>query len=154
MSNLRPIEGGVTAPSGFRASGLHCGIKASGKPDLALLVSDAPASAAGVFTVNLAKAAPVYLCQDHLAASGGARARSSPTAAAPTPAPGPQGMADAREMAQLTAAAVGCSEDHVLVASTGVIGVNLKMDDDPRRHPEGGRRRSPLTAAPPRRARS
>ena len=67
MSNVRPIDGGVTAPSGFRASGLHCGIKASGKPDLSLIVSDTPASAAGVFTINLAKAAPVYLCQEHLA---------------------------------------------------------------------------------------
>ena len=65
------IEGGVTAPSGFRASGLHCGIKASGKPDLSLIVSDAPASAAGLFTINLAKAAPLFLCQDHLKASGG-----------------------------------------------------------------------------------
>ena len=52
MSNLRPIEGGVTAPSGFRASGLHCGIKASGKPDLSLIVSDTPATAAGVFTIE------------------------------------------------------------------------------------------------------
>ena len=58
---MRAIEGGVTAPSGFRASGLHCGIKANGKPDLSLIVSDLPASAAGVFTVNLAKAAPVFL---------------------------------------------------------------------------------------------
>ena len=59
MSNLRSVEGGITAPAGFRASGLHCGIKASGKPDLSLIVSDMPATAAGVFTVNLAKAAPV-----------------------------------------------------------------------------------------------
>ena len=58
MSKPRPIDGGVTAPSGFRASGLHCGIKASGKPDLSLIVSDTPASAAGLFTLNLAKAAP------------------------------------------------------------------------------------------------
>ena len=47
MSKPRPIDGGVTAPSGFRASGLHCGIKASGKPDLSLIVSDAAAAAAG-----------------------------------------------------------------------------------------------------------
>jgi len=63
------MEGGVTAPAGFRASGLHCGIKANGKPDLSLIVSDTLAAAAGVFTTNLAKAAPIYLCQDHLAAS-------------------------------------------------------------------------------------
>ncbi len=75
MSDLRPIDGGVTAPAGFRASGLHCGIKASGKPDLSLIVSDTPATAAGVFTMNLAKAAPVLVCQDHLASSGGRATR-------------------------------------------------------------------------------
>ena len=128
MSNLRPIDGGVTAPSGFRASGLHCGIKASGKPDLSLIVSDAPASAAGVFTVNLAKAAPVYLCQDHLGSSGGRATAIVTNSGCANACTGPQGVADAEEMARITANALGCSEDQVLVASTGVIGVNLKMD--------------------------
>jgi len=128
MSNLRPIDGGVTAPSGFRASGLHSGIKASGKPDLSLIVSDTPASAAGVFTVNLAKAAPVYLCQDHLATSGGRAKAIVTNSGCANACTGPQGVADAQEMARITANALGCSEDQVLVASTGVIGVNLKMD--------------------------
>jgi glutamate N-acetyltransferase / amino-acid N-acetyltransferase len=128
MSNLRPIDGGVTAPSGFRASGLHCGIKASGKPDLALIASDTPASAAGVFTVNLAKAAPVYLCQDHLGSSGGRAQAIVTNSGCANACTGPQGVADANEMARITAHALGCSEDQVLVASTGVIGVNLKMD--------------------------
>ena len=128
MSNLRPIDGGVTAPSGFRASGLHCGIKASGKPDLSLIVSDTPASAAGVFTVNLAKAAPVYLCQEHLASTGGLAKAIVTNSGCANACTGPQGVADAKEMAQITASALGCSEDQVLVASTGVIGVNLKMD--------------------------
>ena len=127
MSNLRRIDGGVTAPSGFRASGLHCGIKANGKPDLSLIVSDTPAAAAGVFTLNLAKAAPLYLCQDHLASSGGRATAIVTNSGCANACTGPQGMIDAREMAQLTAAAIGCREDHVLVASTGVIGVNLKM---------------------------
>jgi glutamate N-acetyltransferase/amino-acid N-acetyltransferase len=118
----------VTAPSGFRASGLHCGIKASGKPDLSLIVSDSPAAAAGVFTTNLAKAAPIYLCQDHLASSGGHAAAIVTNSGCANACTGPQGEADAREMAQLTARALGCPEQHVLVASTGVIGVNLKMD--------------------------
>jgi glutamate N-acetyltransferase/amino-acid N-acetyltransferase len=126
--NIRAIDGGVTAPSGYRAAGLHCGIKASGKPDLSLIVSDSPASAAGVFTVNLAKAAPVYLCQDHLASSGGRASVILTNSGCANACTGPQGMIDAREMAQLAAAAVGCREDHVLVASTGVIGVNLRMD--------------------------
>jgi len=124
----KPIQGGVTAPSGFRASGLHCGIKASGKPDLSLIVSNTPASAAGVFTVNLAKAAPVYLCQDHLKSSRGSAIAIVTNSGCANACTGPQGTADAKEMAQVTAKAIGCREDHVLVASTGVIGVNLKMD--------------------------
>jgi glutamate N-acetyltransferase/amino-acid N-acetyltransferase len=126
--NVRIIEGGVTTPAGFRATGLHCGIKASGKPDLSLIVSDAPATAAGVFTINLAKAAPVFLSQDHLASSGGRASAIITNSGCANACTGPQGVADAKEMAQLTASAVGCREDHVLVASTGVIGVNLKMD--------------------------
>ena len=122
------IEGGVTAPSGFRASGLHCGIKASGKPDLSLIVSDTPAAAAGLFTVNLAKAAPLFLCQDHLKTSGGYARAIVTNSGCANACTGPRGESDAREMAQLTAAAVGCNKEHVLVASTGVIGVNLKMD--------------------------
>jgi glutamate N-acetyltransferase / amino-acid N-acetyltransferase len=128
MPSVKRIDGGVTAPSGFRASGLHCGIKASGKPDLSLIVSDSPATAAGVFTVNLAKAAPIYRCQEHLASSGGRAVAIVTNSGCANACTGPQGVADAREMGQLTAAALGCREDHVLVASTGVIGVNLKMD--------------------------
>ena len=126
--NLRQVAGGVTAPSGFRASGLHCGIKASGKPDLSLIVSDSLASAAGVFTINLAKAPPIYVCQDHLASSGGRAIAIVTNSGCANACTGPQGAADAKEMVQLTASTLGCGNDHVLVASTGVIGVNLKMD--------------------------
>lgn len=121
------IDGGVTTPAGFRAAGLHCGIKATGKPDLALLVSDVPASAAGVFTTNLAKAAPVLLSQAHLGASGGRAQAIISNSGCANACTGPQGVADAQEMTALTAAALGCAQDQVLVASTGVIGVNLKM---------------------------
>ena len=127
MSTKR-IDGGVTAPKGFRAAGLHCGIKINGKPDLSLIVSDAPASAAGVFTTNLAKAAPIYLCQDHLAASHGQSRAIITNSGCANACTGPQGESDAKEMAQLTAKALSCDVNHVLVASTGVIGVNLKMD--------------------------
>jgi glutamate N-acetyltransferase/amino-acid N-acetyltransferase len=122
------IDGGVTAPQGFRASGLHCGIKASGKPDLALVVSDMPASAAGLFTLSLAKASPVLVSQDHLARSDGQARVIVTNSGCANACTGPQGMADAREMAALAAEAAGCSVDQVLVASTGVIGVNLKME--------------------------
>lgn len=128
MAETYAVDGGVTAPAGFRASGLHCGIKASGKPDLALVVSDAPAQAAGVFTLNLAKAAPLLVCEEHLAAAGGRVRAIITNSGCANACTGPQGLADAREMAALTAAAVGCQAQQVLVASTGVIGVNLKMD--------------------------
>ena len=122
------VDGGITAPRGFRAAGLHCGIKASGRPDLALVVSDLQASAAGVFTLNLAKAAPVLVSQEQLSRSGGhARALVTNSGCA-NACTGPQGLADAWEMVAMTAAALGCPEAEVLVASTGVIGVNLKMD--------------------------
>jgi len=124
---MNGIEGGVTAPRGFRAAGLHCGIKANGKHDLALVVSDTPASAAAVFTTNQAQAAPVLVSKAHLAASAGAARAIVSNSGCANACTGPQGLADAQEMATLTAAAVGCAPDHVLVASTGVIGVNLKM---------------------------
>ena len=95
---------------------------------LSLVVSDLPATAAGVFTLNLAKAAPVLVSQANLGSSGGrARAILSNSGCA-NACTGPQGLADAREMAALAAAALECPVEQTLVASTGVIGVNLKMD--------------------------
>ena len=125
--HLEMTDGGVTAPRLFRAAGLHCGIKASGKPDLALVVSDIPACAAGVFTTNRAQAAPVLLSQEHLALSSFQTRAIVSNSGCANACTGPQGMADAREMAALTAAELGCEASQVLVASTGVIGVNLKM---------------------------
>ncbi len=126
-THLTVVSGGVTAPRGFRAAGLHCGIKASGRPDLALLVCDAPATAAGVFTLNLAQAAPVLTSKAHLRATGGHARAVVTNSGCANACTGPQGLADAQEMAALTAAAIGCDAADVLVASTGVIGVNLKM---------------------------
>src|SRR5713226_2560881 len=119
---IRKIDGGVTAPQGYRAAGVHCGIKASRK-DLALLASDRLATCAALFTSNAVKAAPVLVSQEKVQ-SGAAAAIvvNSGIANACTGAPG---LADAREMAALTAHALGLSEEFVLVASTGVIGVLL-----------------------------
>lgn len=125
---LTSIDGGVTAPAGFRATGLHCGIKASGRPDLALVVADRPAAAAGLFTLNQAQAAPILVSKAHLAASHGMARAIVTNSGCANACTGPQGDADAREMAQLTATAAGCRPEEVLVASTGVIGVQLKMD--------------------------
>ncbi len=119
------VEGGVTAARGFRAAGIHSGIKAS-RPDLALVVSDTLASAAGVFTTNAVKAAPVLVSMEAIQL-GAAKAVivNSGNANACT---GAQGLADAREMAALTARTLGIADEFVLVASTGVIGVPLPME--------------------------
>jgi glutamate N-acetyltransferase / amino-acid N-acetyltransferase len=122
------IAGGITAPRGFRASGIACGIKANGRPDLALIVAERAASAAAIFTTNLAKAAPVVVCQEHLDWSGGLAQAILTNSGCANACTGPQGMADARQMAVLAANQSACAPAHVLVASTGVIGVNLNMD--------------------------
>jgi glutamate N-acetyltransferase/amino-acid N-acetyltransferase len=122
------IAGGITAPRGFRASGLACGIKANGKPDLAVIATDRPVPAAGIFTTNQAKAAPVLVSQEHLAWSEGIAQVIVTNSGCANACTGAQGLADAREMAVLAANRVGCAPSHSLVASTGVIGVNLTMD--------------------------
>ena len=125
---ITPVPGGVTAPQGFGSSALHCGIKAkSGALDLALIAADSPASAAALFTTNLAQAAPVLVSKEHLKRSGGIARAIVVNSGCANACTGDQGMADARQMAAEVAAALGCGEEHVLVASTGVIGVNLKM---------------------------
>jgi glutamate N-acetyltransferase/amino-acid N-acetyltransferase len=119
------IEGGVTAPRGFTAAGVACGIKASGAPDLALLVSDPRASAAAVFTTNLAQAAPVLLSREHLLRSGGHARAVVINSGCANACTGADGMAAAQAMARTTAASLSCDAHDVLVASTGVIGVKL-----------------------------
>jgi glutamate N-acetyltransferase / amino-acid N-acetyltransferase len=116
----------VTFPRGFRASGVVAGLKESGRPDVALVVSDLPATAVGMFTRNRVVAAPVTLSRAQLA-DGRARAVvvNSGNANACT---GAQGDADAHEMAELTAAELGCATGEVLVASTGIIGRPLAME--------------------------
>jgi glutamate N-acetyltransferase / amino-acid N-acetyltransferase len=118
---------GVTAPQGFRASGIACGIKANGKPDLALIVSDRAASAAAVFTTNVAQAAPIVVSKRHLEQTGGEARAVVINSGCANACTGADGLAHAREMAERTAAAVGCAPEAVLVASTGVIGIKLPM---------------------------
>jgi glutamate N-acetyltransferase/amino-acid N-acetyltransferase len=129
LQTLETFEGGVGTPTGFRASGQYVGIKAEGRGlDLALIVSDSPATAAAVFTTNKAVAAPVIVSKAHLAATGGVARAVIVNSGCANACTGDAGLADAHEMAALAAAAVGCPVEQVLVASTGVIGVNLKMD--------------------------
>jgi len=116
-----------TLAAGFRATAVSCGLKANDTLDLALIAAAGPCSAAGVFTTNHVKAAPVLYDQAVLAANPvGIRAVIA-NAGCANACTGARGMADAREMAALTAAALGCAAAEVLVLSTGVIGRHLDM---------------------------
>ena len=121
------IPGGVATARGFRAAGISAGIKANGNPDLALLVSDSLAQVAAVFTTNKALAAPVVVSQEHLKRSGGTARAIVINSGCANACTGDQGLQDARDMAAETARLVGCPDEQVLVASTGVIGVSLPM---------------------------
>jgi glutamate N-acetyltransferase/amino-acid N-acetyltransferase len=119
------VQGGVTAPQGFQAAGIHCGIKKA-KKDLALLFSNAPAHAAAVFTTSKVQAAPIFVnkfqrkrsprCRAIIVNSGNANACT-----------GERGLNDAWAMVNATAHALNIPEEEVLVSSTGVIGQYLPM---------------------------
>jgi len=127
--SLSKTEGGVTAARGFRSSALHCGIKAkAGALDLLVLASDALASVAGIFTTNLVQAAPVTVSKRHLTENGGYARAMVVNSGCANACTGPQGLADADRMTREVAAGLNCDPYQVLVASTGVIGVNLAMD--------------------------
>ena len=129
---MKTISGGVTAPKGFRAAGVYCGVKAShagvpgtqGKPDLAMIVSDCECTAAATYTLHRVKAAPLYVTMGHLedgvcrgivANSGNANACA------------PLSHENAEKMCELAAAATGLKPQDFAVASTGVIGQTLNI---------------------------
>lgn len=120
------VPGGVTAPKGFRAAGVVAQVRKRGRRDLALIYSKVTAVASALYTQNQVKAAPVLVTREHLA---GGRAQAivvnSGIANACT---GEQGVSDARRMALLTGELLGIAPEHVVVASTGVIGVPLPME--------------------------
>ena len=120
----------VTAVPGFVAAGMACGVKASGADDLAMVATadGTPVTAAGVFTSNRMTAPPVLVCRDHLSATGGRAAAVVLNSGNANAATGAAGRADAEAMCALTAEAVGCTPDEVLVCSTGLIGFPLPMD--------------------------
>jgi len=124
-SPIQWVEGGITAPGGFTASGVRAGIKQEGL-DLALVFSEREAAVAGVFTRNTLAAAPVHLCRERVH-RGKARAViiNSGNANACT---GESGEKDALAMARRTGEALGLDgDDQILVASTGIIGRRLPM---------------------------
>ena len=123
---LKYINGGVCASQGFRAAGIHVGVKthAAWKKDVALIVSDVDCAAAAMFTTNVVKAAPIHVDRKHLA-DGKARAIVANSGNANACAP--QGEENAIKMCAAAAKAIGCPPEDVLVSSTGVIGQTLKV---------------------------
>jgi glutamate N-acetyltransferase/amino-acid N-acetyltransferase len=122
---VKDIDGSVSAAAGFRAAGVACGIKKSNGLDLALIVSDTPASSAAVFTTNKAVAAPVLVSKARLQASGGHSRVVVINSGCANACTGPDGYQTAEAMADAAAGAAGVDPSQVLVASTGVIGVSL-----------------------------
>ncbi|HEX3625556.1 MAG TPA: bifunctional glutamate N-acetyltransferase/amino-acid acetyltransferase ArgJ [Verrucomicrobiae bacterium] len=135
-TQIKEIPGSVVAPRGFLAGGVFCDIKKLGtgkgsdkgpKRDLALIVSEAPATVAGLFTTNQICAAPVKVCQAHIRKAG-ARAivANSGNANACT---GKQGMRDAKAMAEIAGGELNIAAENIFVASTGRIGLAMPMDN-------------------------
>jgi len=122
---MKKVRGGICAPKGFKAAGIAARIKKSGRPDMALIASDVPATVAGVFTTNKVKAAPIIVsqqniksgkCQAIIANAGNANCWT-----------GKKGLLDAWQMVGKTAKVLGIPKKHVLVTSTGVIGKPLPI---------------------------
>lgn len=129
MSNIEPMPSGtVTSPNGFLAGATYAGLKTRGDGvlDVGILYSERPCNAAGLFTTNKVKAAPVLLSRKNIA--GGSAQAIVVNAGRANACVGDQGLRDAAEMAQLAAAHTRLAPGDVLVASTGVIGVPIPMD--------------------------
>ena len=126
MFSEKNAAAGVTFPKGFKAAGVKAGIKKSGNLDLALIYTGKEAAVAGVCTKNAVAAAPVIVSREVV--KGGKAHAIVANAGCANACTGETGLANARKMAALAAAEVGCASDEVLVGSTGIIGVNLPMD--------------------------
>ncbi len=122
---MKTIKGGVTAPKGFFASGIHCGLKKE-KKDLALIYSDSICDAAAAYTQNLVKGQPIQVTKEHLE-NGKAQAVIINSGNANT-CTGEEGKQKAFQMAECIAKEIGIDKTDVIVASTGVIGVQLPIE--------------------------
>lgn len=126
VHKMKKINGGVCAPEGYKANGIHCGIKPDeSKKDLSLIVSDVPANAAGIYTLNLVKGAPIVVTQNHIK-DGKAQAVIANSGNANTC--NADGIDVAEQMTELAAAATGLNASDFMVASTGVIGQPLNIE--------------------------
>ncbi|UJB70172.1 bifunctional glutamate N-acetyltransferase/amino-acid acetyltransferase ArgJ [Acaryochloris sp. 'Moss Beach'] len=128
MADWQTISGGVTAPQGYRAAGMAAGLKPSGAKDLALIVSDVKAHAAGVFTTNRVKAACVTYSQERLQTGPTEIQAILCNSGQANAGTGPQGDAAALAKAKSAAQTLGLTPEAVLIASTGVIGEQVPVD--------------------------
>jgi len=119
------ISGGVTAPKGFKAAGVSCGLKDNNNKDLAIISSDDMAIAAGVFTKNVVKGHSLQLTMEHIK-NGCAKAVVINSGNA-NACVGEGGLKNAKEIAEVTGNLLGCDSENILVGSTGVIGIPLDM---------------------------
>jgi glutamate N-acetyltransferase/amino-acid N-acetyltransferase len=120
----------VTAAEGFVAAGGHCGVKGDGRPDLALVATAdrRPVPVAGVFTRNELTAAPVQVSRSHIAETGGEATAVLLNSGNANAATGAEGLERAERMAAVGGDALGCEPEHVLVCSTGLIGIPLPIE--------------------------
>lgn len=124
--SIKEISGGVCAPKGFKAAGIHCGLRKNRtKKDLALIISDVPCSAAGVYTSNLVKGAPVIVTQKNLQNH---RAQAIICNSGNANTCNADGIEIAEGMCRLVERVSGIKSDDVIVASTGVIGQKLSIE--------------------------
>ncbi len=119
---------GFLIPAGFRFAATRAGLKASGRPDFAVIVSDQPVSAAAMFTANRVIAAPLQVDKQHLAATGGRVQVVAINAGNANCAAGQAGLDAANRTCAAVAAAFGCSPEEVFPSSTGIIGVPLPAE--------------------------
>ncbi len=127
MSDFKFIDGGISTVQGFKSTGIHTGLKKA-KKDLAIIYSEAKTAAAGVFTENKVKAAPVLVTKEHIESSNGNCKAIVINSANANACTGLKGMENAREMAKIAAEHLNLEINEVLISSTGVIGVQLPMD--------------------------
>ncbi len=124
---MKIINGNVTTPKGFKATGNFVGLK-KGKKDLALILSEVPATASGCFTQNVVKAAPVLWDIERVKIKNDKITGIVVNSGNANACTGTQGIKDAETTAEVFANLANCAKENVLVCSTGVIGVNLPMD--------------------------
>lgn len=123
---IKKFEGGVTAPKGFKASGVACNIKQSGRKDMAVILSNKPAAVSAVFTTNKVAAAPVLLSKKHV--SNGISQAVVINSGNANACTGDKGYQDAQKMAEIAGKAMGIGPENIVISSTGIIGVPLPME--------------------------